>query len=82
MEGSAIANLQNLRTEIILCDADNVAFWFSFSIRIATLKEQEIGKLGLPSSQQTQIRLKALFPKWPDFDEKIKSGEDDSNIRD
>jgi hypothetical protein len=69
--------LQHLRTEIILSDAGNVAFWFSFSFRIATFQARMTSKRGFPSGHQTRFRPKALFPKWPDCDEKIKSGDDD-----
>jgi len=73
--------LQQLRTEIVLSDANNVAFWFSFSFRIAMFQGRKNGNRGFPSIHQTRITPEALFPKWPGYDEKIKSGEDDSNIR-
>jgi hypothetical protein len=82
VEGSPITNLQHLRTEIILSDAGNVAFWFSFSFRIAAFQAPKTGKRGFPSSHQTRFRPQALFPKWPECDEKIKSGEDESSSRD
>src|SRR5258705_1475681 len=80
VEGSPITNLQHLRTEIILSDAGNVAFWFSFSFRIAAFQARKTGKRGFSLSHQTRIRPEVLFPKWPG-DEKIKSAEDDSNSR-
>jgi len=75
--GLPITNLQHLRTEIILSDEGNVAFWFSFSFRIATFQVTRTSKRSFSSGHQTRFRPTAFFPKWPDCDEKIKSGEDD-----
>ena len=80
VEGSLTTNLQHLRTEIILNDTGNVAFWFSFSFRIAAFQARKTGKRAFSSSDQTRIRPEALFPKWPG-EEKIKSAEDDSGSR-
>jgi hypothetical protein len=73
--------LQHLRTEIILSDAGNVAFWFSFSFRIAMIQGRQRGKRDFPTGHQTRISQVALFPKWPD-NEKIKSAEDEASSRD
>ena len=73
-EGLPIANLQNLRTEIVLRDAKHVAFWFSFSFRVATFWQQKTGKRALPVTHQTRARPKALFPKRRELGE---NGEKD-----
>jgi hypothetical protein len=75
--------LKNLRTEIVLKDAGNVAFWFSFSFRLATFWQQRTGKRALPLTHQTLARQKALFPKWHEYGEKrIKFGEDEPRKKD
>ncbi|MCA1607169.1 MAG: hypothetical protein LC775_17265 [Acidobacteria bacterium] len=77
MEGLPIAKLQNVRTEIVLKDARNVAFWFSLSIRIATLWQQKTSKRVFPATHLTRVKAKALFPKRREYGEKINSGEDE-----
>ena len=74
-----IANLQNLRTEIVLTDAKDVAFWFSLSFRIAIFWQQSSGKRAFPVTHQTRVRPKALFPKRREYGEKINSGEDEGS---
>lgn len=72
-----IANLQRVRTEIVLKDARDVAFWFSISLQIATFWQQKTGKREFPVTHQTRVRPKALFPKRREYGEKINSGEDE-----
>jgi hypothetical protein len=55
--------LQNLRTEIVLNDERDVAFWFSFSFSIARFSKRKPGKRSYFLTHQTQASLKALFPK-------------------
>jgi hypothetical protein len=73
--------LLNLRTEIILKDANDVAFWFSFSFPIAVFWEQRTGKPDFSLIHQTLVSS-ALFPKKRKYGEWIKSGEDESSGRD
>jgi hypothetical protein len=73
--GLPIATLQNLRTEIVLMDARDVAFWFSISFRIATFWQQKTGKRAFSITHQSRVRPKALFPKRREFGEKVNSGE-------
>lgn len=72
-----IAKLQNLRTEIVLKDARDVAFWFSISFRIATFWQQKPGKRAFPVTHLTRVRPRALIPKRREYGEKINSGEDE-----
>ncbi|MBA2703413.1 MAG: hypothetical protein H0U60_06140 [Blastocatellia bacterium] len=65
----------NLRTEIVLKDANDVAFWFSFSSRLATFWQQKAGKRRLAVTHQTEARPKALFPKWREYGECTYSGK-------
>jgi hypothetical protein len=81
VEGLPIADLQNLRTEIVLTDARDVAFWFSLSFRIATFWQQRSGKRAFPVTHQTPVRPKALFPKRREYGEKINSGEDEASSK-
>jgi hypothetical protein len=76
--GFANSQLKNLRTEIVLRDASDVAFWFSFSFRVATTWQHETGKRAIPVSHQTRARPKALFPKRREQGEQINSGEDEA----
>ena len=76
-----IANLQNLRTEIVLTDARDVAFWFSLSFRLATFWQRS-GKRAFPVTHQTRAKPKALFPKRREYGEKINSGEDEARNKD
>ncbi|HCX30201.1 MAG TPA: hypothetical protein DHU55_10595 [Blastocatellia bacterium] len=77
MEDLPGAILQNLRTEIVLKDANDVAFWFSFSFRFATFWQSSLGKRPLPLTHQTRARSMALFPKRYEYGRKDFSGEDE-----
>jgi hypothetical protein len=68
--------LDNLRTEIVLKDAKDVAFWFSFSSRPAKFREQS-GKPDFSVTHQTLVKLDDLFPKRRKYGERIKFGEDE-----
>lgn len=72
--GFVLTALKNLRTEIVLRDANDVAFWFSFSFRFATLRQQKAGKRSLLATHQIQASPKALFPKKRECGEKDKLG--------
>jgi hypothetical protein len=76
--GLAKTILQNLRTEIVLRDANNVAFWFSFSFPVTIFRQLQTGKRGFPGGHLTRIGPKALFPGQRQFGEKLKSVEDES----
>jgi len=65
--------LLNIRTEIVLKDVKDVAFWFSFSFRFATFQQQESGKHTLSMTHQTEAQTKALFPKRREYGEKDNS---------
>src|ERR1700682_1314366 len=67
-------SLLNLRTEIVLKDAGDVAFWFSFGSRLATSWQLRTGKRRVSLSHQTDARPKALFPKWHEYGECPYSG--------
>jgi len=71
--------LRDLRTEIVLTDQNDVAFWFSFSFRFATFKQQNSGKHTLSVTHQTRAKPKALFPKRRECGENTISGEDEPN---
>jgi hypothetical protein len=77
------SSLKNLRTEIVLKDARDVAFWFSFGFQLATIWQQKTGKRALPLTHQTLARPDALFPKRHEYGEKrIKFGEDEPRRKD
>lgn len=65
----------NLRTEIVLKDASDVAFWFSFGARLATLWQQRMGERRFPVTHQTEAKPEALFPKWQEYGEGTDPGE-------
>jgi hypothetical protein len=67
--------LLNLRTEIVLKDANDVAFWFSFGSRLATFWQQRMGERRLAVTHQTEARPKALFPEWHEYGKRTYSGE-------
>jgi len=69
--------LQNLRTEIVLNDPKDVAFWFSISFRLGMIGQQKTGKRAFPMAHQTLVVPKALFPKTREHGEKINFGEDE-----
>jgi hypothetical protein len=79
--GVANNSLLNLRTEIVLKDASNVAFWFSFGSRLATLWQQSSGERRLSLTHQKEARPKALFPKWHEYGECTNSGEVGPDVR-
>jgi hypothetical protein len=54
-------SLQDLRTEIVLCDASNVAFWVILNFKFATFWQSGLGKHRLSTTHQ-MARPKALFP--------------------
>ena len=70
-----IANIPKVRTEIVLKDARHVAFWFSFSFRLAIWRQHAGGKRPLSVTHQIQARPKALFPKKRECDENDKFKE-------
>ena len=75
--------MKNLRTEIVLKGAKDVAFWFSFSFQLATFWQQGTGKRANPLNHQTLARPKALFPEWhEDGTKRIKFGEDELRRKD
>jgi hypothetical protein len=67
--------LLNLRTEIVLKDASDVAFWFSFGSRLATLWQQPMGERRLAVTHQTEAKPEALFPKWQEYRADTDPGE-------
>jgi hypothetical protein len=67
--------LLKLRTEIVLKDANDVAFWFSLSFDFATSRQQRTGKRILPATHQTRARPKALFPNGRSMMSRMNSGE-------
>ena len=75
-----IAKVSNVRTEIVLSDGRDVAFWFSTAFRLMTFNDA--GKLVFPLIHQTLVRPKTLFPKRPEYGEKLKSVEDESTNKD
>ena len=77
--GFAKDNLRNLRTEIVLKDVNDVAFWFSFCFPVAPF---QVGKRTIPVAHQTQVWRQTLFPKRRGIGEKIRFGEDESTNRD
>ena len=76
-EGLPKANLRNLRTEIVLKDGNDVAFWFSYYFPIATLQQPKTGKRGPFAVHQTEVPPSTLFPKKRGFGEKISFGDDE-----
>jgi hypothetical protein len=76
--GFANNQLKNLRTEIVLKDASDVVFWFSFSFRIAATWQHKTSKRAFSVTHQTRARPEALFPKRCARGEKINFGEDES----
>jgi hypothetical protein len=67
--------LLNLRTEIVLKDASDVAFWFSFGSRLVTHWQQKMGERRFSVTHQTEARPKALFPEWREYGNCIDPGE-------
>gem|GEM_PF-5825647 len=62
LEGLTIGNLQNLRTEIVLKHANDVAFWFSLSFRVAMIQQHDSGKRAPSTGHQTVAIQETLFP--------------------
>jgi hypothetical protein len=73
--GFANTRLLNLRTEIVLKDAKDVAFWFSFGSCLATVWQPRAGKPGYLPDHQIEATPAALFPKWHEYGERTYSGE-------
>ena len=63
----------------MLRDANDVAFWFSFSVRVAMFRQQKAGKRALSAVHQTRARPKVLFPIRHEYGKEIRSGEDESS---
>lgn len=82
MEGLPDTNLQNLRTEIVLRDANDVAFWFSFSFRVAMFRTQKTGNRAFQAAHQSRVKPTALFPRTRNYGEKIRFGEEESSSKD
>jgi hypothetical protein len=59
----------------VLRDANDVAFWFSFSFPVAIYPEKS-GKPDFSVTHQTLVKLSDLFPKRRKYGEQIKFGED------
>ena len=76
--GFAIAELRKLRTEIVLKDERDVAFWFSFIIRsVAT--EPLKGKLTVPVAHQMRVSPNQLFPRLRGYDGTIEFSDEESS---
>jgi hypothetical protein len=76
-EGLPIANWSKVRTEIVLSDARDVAFWFSFAYGIRTFKQA--GKPVFTIIHQTHVTSDTLFPKRREYDEKLKVEDENRN---
>ena len=74
-----IAALQNVRTEIVLKDGRDVAFWFSFVMRFAMVRQQRNGKRSSAVAHQTRTSAIALFPKPRANGETLEFREDESS---
>jgi hypothetical protein len=81
-EGLPIAELRNVRTEIVLKDGRDVAFWFSFIIRSVAIQRSKKGKLKAAVAHQMRVSPNQLFPRLRSFDETIDLGEDESSRAD
>jgi hypothetical protein len=73
--GFARNSLLNLRTEIVLKDANDVAFWFSLGSRLVTHWQQKMGERRFAVPHQTEAKPKALFPEWPEYGKYMDPGE-------
>jgi hypothetical protein len=78
-EDCQIAELQNVRTEIVLKDGRDVAFWFSFIVRFAIVRQQRNGKRSPQVVHQTRTSTIKLFPKQRANRENIKFREDEAS---
>ena len=72
-----IAELQNVRTEIVLKDGRDVAFWFSLVMRFAMVRQQRASKRVSQPVHQTRTSAFALFPKQRAKGGTIEFSEDD-----
>jgi hypothetical protein len=54
--------LNSIRTEIVLKDAADVAFWFSFSFRFVTFWQPNEGKDQSESAHRKRVGPNALVP--------------------
>src|ERR1044072_3635623 len=77
--GFAIAELRKLRTEIVLKDERDVAFWFSFIIRSVTTKPLRKGKVTTAVAHQMRVSPNQLFPRLRGYDETIEFSDDESS---
>jgi hypothetical protein len=75
-----VTNVQNLRTEIVLSDAKDVAFWFSLSFRAATFRQQGAGNREFLNDHLIELGPTRLFPKKRGCSERINFGETDTSI--
>ena len=73
-----IAELQKVRTEIVLKDGRDVAFWFSFVVRFVMVRQQKHGKPSSQAAHQTRTNAVALFPKQRAYGETNKFRKDSS----
>ena len=65
--GFVLTALENLRTEIVLKDARDVAFWFSLNIQVQIFRKRETGQIKPPAVYYARARLNPLFPKRHDY---------------
>lgn len=77
--GFAIVKLRNVRTEIVLKDERDVAFWFSLIVRSVTAAPSGKGKLKAAVAHQMRASPNQLFPRLRKFDETIKFSDDESS---
>jgi hypothetical protein len=77
-EGLSKTNLLKPRTEIVLKDVNDVAFWFSISLPLATFPQPTTGERAFLLIHQTLGKPGALFPRIRSIGEKITSREDES----
>ncbi len=71
--------MNKLRTEIVLIDSADVAFWFSLSFRFAIYWQTGPGKREADQFHRTQAKPKALFPVRVRTEKRIIPGEDARN---
>jgi hypothetical protein len=78
-EGLPIAELRNVRTEIVLKDERDVAFWFSFVVRLVTTAPAKKGKLKTALAHQMRVSPNQLFPRLRRYDENSEVSDDESS---
>jgi hypothetical protein len=66
--------LQNLRTEIVLIDAKDVAFWFSLSFQVVMFRQQNAGNGSFSIGHRAELGPKPLFPKKRECGEESNPG--------